>query len=46
MGMVDSTSTVIAFCRRQTVDLPINRVDYDELVSELAERGSLFTQGA
>ena len=41
-----ASAIILSACRRQTVDLPINRVDYDELVSELAERGSLFTQGA
>ncbi|MDP6063457.1 MAG: Gfo/Idh/MocA family oxidoreductase [SAR202 cluster bacterium] len=41
-----ASAIILSSCRRRTVDLPIDRIDYDELVGELAELGSLFTQGA
>jgi UDP-N-acetyl-2-amino-2-deoxyglucuronate dehydrogenase len=40
-----ASAIILSSCRRESVDLPIDRKAYDELVDELAERRSLFTPG-
>jgi predicted dehydrogenase len=40
-----AAAIILSSCRREAVDLPVDRTAYDELVDELVERRALFTPG-